>query len=155
MALDIQVLATSDNPLKADKTFTNIGSAISCDIYDITDIVLPVFTVDFNSAYRNATHLKTQLLDVKGQYTYYYITRVEEKSATSQILHCRLDERTTYSQEIRESLGNIVRNDLGSPTHVVDDLIPFSKRFTTQVIHFDSKSLLESEAELNVLLISM
>lgn len=154
--MQIILYKSADNPLKAVKQFTQVSETLNCDIYDITSLIKPVFTVDFNINYRDATHVFIPELGESGWY--FYITRIEEKSATTQILWLELDVRCSLYSEYKECVGNIIRSDLGHPTDVVDEKLPLKINNNVQhVIHFDEyqNSYFENDTEPNVLLMTL
>lgn len=133
--MQITLLKTADNPLKAQKQFTQVAS-LNCDIYDITSLTSPVFTVDFDVVNRTATHVYIPNM-VGTQGWYFFIANIEEKSAQTQILTLSLDVRTTFYGQYKECTGNIIRNDSGHPTDVVDEKLPLKPNQRMSLIHLD------------------
>lgn len=152
----INILKTADSPLKANKIFSSVKNDINCDIYDFTSLLSPTFTIDYDSTIRNATHVYIPELGATGWY--FFISQYEEKSATTTILHLSLDVRTTFINQYKECIGNIIRSDLGHPTDVVDNKLPLKQNNNIQeVIHFDEyqNSYFENGVEPNVLFMTL
>lgn len=95
MSIKVRFYTISDEKNKIQKTLGTMIAEKECDVYDLSSIISPQFTVNYQ------TNLLTcNYIYVPEYHRYYYITNISSESAKRMIINCQEDVLMTYKDQI-------------------------------------------------------
>ena len=141
--MTITVYSCSDDFRVMDKTLTEVATLSNVEIYGSCSVLTPVLKL------ANASSQLPQFnyVYIPNFGKYYHVTDIVTDSGGMVYIHCSVDVRYTWRDQIRNCPCNVLRNEgIGKPTMIIDQQLPVlqntenivSKRANGTVFNGDS-----------------
>lgn len=116
MSIKVRFYKISDENNKIQKTLGTMVAEKECDVYELSSIISPQFTVNYQ-----ANLLTCNYIYVPEYHRYYYITNIASTSAKRMLISCQEDVLMTYKDQI---LATEILLDRTGTTEYRDAYIP-------------------------------
>lgn len=122
--MTITLKTTTDDMRTADKTFTDVSTALNAVPTADMRVLSPTFSISYNSTYLTANYVYIDLFDA-----YYKITGRDITIGEKIVISCAIDAVTTWYKKTTGNIKNcditVIRNGgIGAPTKIVDTKLP-------------------------------
>lgn len=147
--MTIDVYTCSDDFRVMDKTLNFVQTFAAVEIYGACSVSTPVLKL---------SNVGSQLPKFNYVYIpsfgrYYHVTDIEADSGGMVYVHCSVDVRYTFRNDIRNCPCNVLRNEgIGKPTMIIDTQLPVlqntenvvSKRAANTVFNGDGDDYIDA-----------
>lgn len=119
--MTITVYSCSDDFRVMDKTLTQVATLSNVEIYGSCSVSTPVLKL------ANASSQLPQFnyVYIPNFGRYYHVTDIVADSGGMVYVHCSVDARYTWRDQIRNCPCNVLRNEgIGKPTMIIDQQLP-------------------------------
>lgn len=134
MSFSVQLLNTTDDPRKLDKTFTTIATVTATPTENCT-ILSPRLILNYTGTLTGVNYMYIPFLE-----RYYFVNDITLSTAARIMISGSIDVLKTYSSQIKSCDGTVIRSEsIGHPTEIPDSMLPIDPN------RYEYKSILFSK----------